>query len=81
MRRFERAEQLPPEMKSTRSYVFDGGCVTYRLDFEGEATAALIFDVDTALDFQPRDELVDEVSDETGLRLCGAGAPPCPGGS
>ena len=81
MRRFERAEQLPPEMRSTRSYVFDGGCVTYRLDFEGEATAALIFDVDTALDFQPRDELVDEVSDETGLRLCGAGAPPCPGGS
>ena len=40
-----------------------------------------MFDADNALAFQPRAALVDEVRDRSGLRLCGAGAPPCPGGS
>ena len=40
-----------------------------------------IFDADTALAFQPRDTLVDKVRGDSDLSLCGADAPPCPGGS
>ena len=80
MRRFERPEALPPDLRSTRTYVFDGGCVTYTFEFGGDATAALTFATDNALAFQPREELVREVREQLGLQLCGAGAP-CPGGS
>ena len=79
MRRYEKPEQLPPNLRSTRYYVFDGGCVTYRFAFDGPVTAALMFDVDRALSFLPREELVQAVHDRNGLRLCGAGAPPCVG--
>ncbi|MDQ1402551.1 MAG: osmoprotectant transport system substrate-binding protein [Actinomycetota bacterium] len=79
-RRFERPEQLPPNLRSTRFYLFAGGWVTYHFAFEGGATAAMMFDVDRALGAQPRAELVAEVRDRNGLRLCGAGAG-CPGGS
>jgi hypothetical protein len=81
MRRFERPEQLPPELRNTRVYLFDGGCVTYRFAFTGDVSAALIFDVDTALDFQSRSSLVEKVRSDTDLSLCGADAPRCPGGS
>ena len=81
MRRFEEPEQLPPELRSTRTYLFDGGCVTYRFAFSGSASASLMFDADAALDFQPRETLVAEVEDTTDIHLCGAGAPQCPGGS
>jgi tRNA A-37 threonylcarbamoyl transferase component Bud32/membrane-associated phospholipid phosphatase len=80
MRRFERPEQLPPHLRTTRYYLFSGGCVTYRFALEGPASASLIFDADTALAFEPRSELVKKVRQDSGLRLCGAGAA-CPGGS
>ncbi|HUP72930.1 MAG TPA: phosphatase PAP2 family protein [Acidimicrobiales bacterium] len=79
-RRYEQPDQLPPGLRSTRYYVFPGGCVTYRFAFSGRASAALIFDADSALSFQPRAILVDAVQERSGLRLCGAGAE-CPGGS
>jgi tRNA A-37 threonylcarbamoyl transferase component Bud32 len=79
-RRFERPERLPPGLRTTRTYLFDGGCVTYRFVFEEDATASLMFVADSALAFQPRAELVEEIRERNGLRLCGAGAP-CPGGS
>jgi hypothetical protein len=41
----------------------------------------LIFDADTALSFQAREALVETVRDDVDLTLCGAGAPPCAGGS
>src|SRR5204863_2531040 len=81
MRRYERAEQLPPDLHSTRYYVFDGGCVTYRFAFEGDPSTLLMASANSALAFQPRAPLVDEVRSRNGLRLCGAGAPPCPGGN
>ena len=81
MRRFERPEQLPPGLRSTRYYTFAGGCVTYRFAFDGAVSASLMFDAESALAFQPRKLLVDEVRRRSGLSLCGAGAPPCPGGS
>ena len=75
MRQFERIERLPPGLRITRYHLLTGGCVTYHFDFDQEAAAALMFDANLALGFQPRQELVDEVEDARGLRLCGAGAP------
>jgi tRNA A-37 threonylcarbamoyl transferase component Bud32 len=79
MQRFERVGGLPPHLQTTRTYLFDGGCVTYAYDIEGPDAAALTFDADAALAFLPRDVLVEGVRSDLGLRLCGAGAP-CPGG-
>ncbi len=79
MRRYERPERLPPDLRTERVYVFDGGCVEYRYQLGGDASASTIFEVDRALSFQPREELVAEVRERSGLRLCGAGAPACVG--
>jgi membrane-associated phospholipid phosphatase len=78
MRRFERPDQLPPQLRSTRSYLFVGGCITYRFKFGSPETAALLFDADSALAFQARAELVETVRARNDLRLCGVGAF-CPG--
>jgi tRNA A-37 threonylcarbamoyl transferase component Bud32 len=80
-RRFERPERLPPDLRSTRYYLLEGGCVVYRFAFHGAANASLMFAAESALAFQPRAELVQEVRERAGLRLCGTEAPPCPGGS
>jgi tRNA A-37 threonylcarbamoyl transferase component Bud32 len=79
MRRFEQPEQLPPNLKVTRTYLFDGGCVTYLFAFEGGASTSLVFEADQALAFESRSDLVAEVADRTDLSLCGALAPPCSG--
>ena len=79
MRRFEQPEQLPPDLKVTRTYLFDGGCVTYEFAFQGGASTSLVFEADQALAFQSRSDLVAEVADRTDLSLCGALAPPCSG--
>jgi hypothetical protein len=81
MHRYEHPEQLPPKLRATRLYVFPGGCVTYRFEFDSTETASLLFDADGALAFQPRAELVEFVHERNGLSLCGAGAPPCAGES
>jgi membrane-associated phospholipid phosphatase/tRNA A-37 threonylcarbamoyl transferase component Bud32 len=77
--RYEQLDGLPPGLRSTRYYVFPGGCVTYRLEFVDDATPAVLFAVDQALGFQPRSLLTDHVRETTGLALCGAGAT-CVGG-
>ena len=79
MRRFERIDSLPPQLRSVRTYVFEGGCVTYQFALDAERSASLLFDADAALAMQPRDPLVEKVRDENGLRLCGFGAPAVPG--
>jgi membrane-associated phospholipid phosphatase/tRNA A-37 threonylcarbamoyl transferase component Bud32 len=71
--RYERPDRLRPELRSTRYYLFPGGCVTYEFAFEGEADPALVFAAEQALAFQPRTILVDHVEETTGLALCGAG--------
>jgi hypothetical protein len=81
MRRFEQPLRLPPHLHSIRTYLFPGGCITYRFAFSGTDTAALMFDAENALDFEPREQLVDLVQDRSGLSLCGARAPRCPGGT
>jgi tRNA A-37 threonylcarbamoyl transferase component Bud32 len=79
-RRFESPEQLPPNLQSTRYYVFDGGCVTYHFSFDNRANPSLIFEAENAVGFLRRSDLVHAIDDRTGLRLCGAGVP-CPGGT
>jgi hypothetical protein len=78
-RRYEFAEQSPPELRSSRYYVFDGGCVTYQFAFARAATPSMSFTIGQALAFQPRPTLVEAVRRSAGLALCGAGAP-CEGG-
>ena len=81
MRRFERPTQLPPTIRTTRTYLAAGSCVTYDYRFDNEDDASLLVELDPALGFQPRRELVDHVADRTELWLCGVQAPPCDGGT
>ena len=71
--RYERPDRLHPDLRSTRYYLFPGGCVTYEFAFDEGADPTLVFSAEQALAFQPRAELVDRVQDRTGLALCGAG--------
>ncbi len=71
--RFERPDRLHPELRSTRYYLFPGGCVTYEFAFDEGADPTLIFSAEQALAFQPRAALVEHVREATGLDLCGAG--------
>ena len=80
MRRFERPTSLPPRLRTTTTYLSEGACVTYEFDLGDEATGSLLVEIDAALAFQPREDLVADVEHRTGLSLCGAGAPPCVGG-
>ena len=77
-RRYERPDQLTP-LRSTRFYLFPGGCVTYKFAFARGTSPSEVFDVDQALSFQPRSSLVKAVKDRNDLKLCGRAAP-CPGG-
>jgi tRNA A-37 threonylcarbamoyl transferase component Bud32 len=71
--RYEQPRRLRP-LATTRFYLFDGGCVRYDIAFTSGAETELLFDVDQAVGFIPRERLVDHVRDKTGLSLCGAGA-------
>lgn len=63
--------------RGLRSVVFEGGCVTYRYAFAAGTPASVSLEVDAALSFMPRQEVVDHVWNDVGDSLCGAGAPPC----
>jgi hypothetical protein len=70
---------LRPSFTATRFAVFDGGCVTYRYEFAGDAPPALTAEAEDALSFLPRVVIVQKVRLDFGLTLCGAGAPECAG--
>jgi tRNA A-37 threonylcarbamoyl transferase component Bud32 len=74
-RRFEKPTSLTPQLTDVRSYVFPGGCVTYRFAFASGAPSALVFDVDAAVSFVPRADVVAFVRDTEDLALCGRGVP------
>jgi tRNA A-37 threonylcarbamoyl transferase component Bud32/membrane-associated phospholipid phosphatase len=76
-RRFEDPTSLTP-LVGVRSYVFPGGCATYRFAFTSGASTALVFDVDEAVSFVPRTVLVADLRRREGLALCGRGAPCSP---
>jgi membrane-associated phospholipid phosphatase/tRNA A-37 threonylcarbamoyl transferase component Bud32 len=78
-RRFDRRT---PADGGRRIYLSDGGCITYDYAFDrGDVPDSLIAELDRALALQPRRSLVTAVDRRTGLSLCGAGAPPCVGGT
>ncbi len=77
---FEAPDSLDP-FRATRYVVFDGGCVTYRYTFAADVPATLSLQADDAFSFVPRSDVVRAVHDSFGRTLCGADAPPCPGGS
>ena len=68
-RRFEDPSNLAP-LVGVRSYVFPGG-TTYRFAFAPGASTALVFDVDEAVSFVPRTDLVADLQEREGLALCG----------
>jgi hypothetical protein len=79
VRTFERPISLPPRYQADRYQVFPGGCVTYQFRFGAGVAATLALEADQALSFLPRSVLVRQVREDSGLTLCGANAPPCPG--
>jgi hypothetical protein len=72
--RYENPQTLRPSFRGVRTYVFDGGCVTYRFTFTHDQPSTLVFDVDAALTFEPRAQLVAHLRRTEGLALCGVGA-------
>jgi len=63
-RRFERIISVVNDFQAVRSYVFDGGCITYRFDFDRQGRA-LVNEVSVAIGFMDRaavDALVRERS-------------------
>lgn len=63
-RRFERIISVVDDFQAVRSYSFDGGCITYRFDFDRQGRA-LVNEVSVAIGFLDRsavDALVQERS-------------------
>ncbi|MDQ4133814.1 MAG: hypothetical protein M3179_11570 [Actinomycetota bacterium] len=65
---FERIESLVGQYRGTRSYVFGGGCVTYRFRFPAQNTP-LVNDVSLALTFRTRADIDEAVRRMSGGRL------------
>jgi hypothetical protein len=65
-RQFERIDSLGDRYGGSRYYLFEGGCVTYRFDFEGEGRTELAREVSLALDFFPRADL-DQMAADIGI--------------
>ena len=80
-RQYERIERLAPGLRTTRYYLVEGGCVTYRTNFESGTELSLAVQVSEALSLTPRRDLVDAVAANSDQSLCGYAAPPCPGGT
>jgi hypothetical protein len=77
-RRFEGPSRPTPRLVDVRSYIFPGGCTTtYRFAFLPGASPAMVFDVDEAVSFVHRSDLVAHLRKTEGLPLCGRGGP-CP---
>jgi hypothetical protein len=76
-RRFEDPASLTPSFVGVRSYLFPGGCAIYRFAFTAGASIAMVFDVDQAVSFVTRANLVAHLRETEGLTLCGRDAP-CP---
>jgi len=60
-------------------FVFPGGCATYRLSFDRRSAPGIFNQADRFLGFTPRSLYVKGNLRDSGLTLCGAVAPPCPG--
>ena len=59
--RFEHIESVAPSFRADRYYLFDGGCVWWRFDFDQHVTSALSVDLGNSLLFFTRKALNDNV--------------------
>ena len=66
---YEEVDELSGAYAGRRTYVFEGGCVTYDFDFEGEGRTALAHEAALALSFVPRSEIEEEYLEESGADL------------
>ena len=73
-RRYERPEQLPPDLRSTRYYLFPGGCVTYEFAFDSRARRVADLRRRQRARLPAPATLVARCASDD-LTLCGAGHP------
>jgi len=76
---YVRPESLPPAFSAERFLLFPGGCIRFTFRFANGAPSALAIEAIAAISVLPRTQIVAAVSEDPGLILCGAGAPPCAG--
>lgn len=78
LRLYEEPTVQHPEV-TVRHYVFTGGCVTVRYSFTRQTAPSIFDEAERLLGYNPRSMYVSSLRRDTGLTLCGAEAPPCPG--
>ena len=64
---------------TVRHYVSNGGCATVRFSFTRRMAPAIFGETEGLLGYELRSDFVKGIQRESGLTLCGAEAPPCPG--
>ena len=67
-RRFERIISVVNDFQAVRSYAFDGGCITYRFDFDRQGRA-LVNEVSVAIGFMDRAAVDALVRERSGGKL------------
>lgn len=72
-------ERGPGEPPAARFIEFTGGCIAYQYHLPPGSVPTLADQVNGALGFVERAEVAQILNQESGLTLCGAGEPPCPG--
>jgi hypothetical protein len=78
LRLYEEPTAMHPST-TVRHYVFPGGCVTVRYSFTQQDAPSIFAEAAHLLGADTRSWYARDIRDETGLTLCGAGTPPCPG--
>ena len=61
--RFDAIEQVTPAFRASRFYLFEGGCVWWRFDFDREVPSALSIEIDNSVTFLDRQVVNDNVRD------------------
>jgi hypothetical protein len=68
-KRYERVQEVRTRYRGSRTYVFEGGCVTYGFNFQGPSRGTPEAEVTFALGFVPRARLAETLSDVSDGRL------------
>ncbi len=63
--RYETVDRVSPDYAGTRSYVFDGGCVTYRFELDTDRPSILVNEATLMVGFTTRAELREALDRES----------------
>ena len=66
--RYERVDTLGDGYRGRRSYLFEGGCVTYDFDFTGEGRTGLVEEASQAVAFKSVEEMLEEYEELAGFK-------------